>query len=194
MTSTPHIRTDRCLIRLLGEDEAALLLRYRVDNREHLAPWEPLREETYYTLDGCRHGIAGTLAAARAGRAWAFAVLDAAQNRMLASFTLANVVRGPFQACLLGYGVDAAHQGQGLMHEALQAGLAFAFGELRLHRVMANYLPHNARSARLLQRLGFEREGYARAYLQIAGRWQDHVLSARIAPEPTFVARASAGS
>lgn len=184
MNSLPEIRTRRCLIRLLGEHEAALLLRYRVDNRAHLAPWEPLREEVYYTLDECRRSIAAARAAAPADRAWAFAVLDAAQDTMVASFTLANVIRGPFQACHLGYGIDAAQQGQGLMHEALQAGLAFAFGELALHRVMANHLPQNERSARLLQRLGFEREGYAKAYLQIAGRWQDHVLTACIAPGP----------
>lgn len=66
------------------------------------------------------------------------------------------------------------------MREALEAGLAWAFGELGLHRVMANYLPRNERSARLLERLGFEREGYVRRYLQIAGQWEDHVLTAKI--------------
>ena len=45
---------------------------------------------------------------------------------------------------------------------------------------MANYLPHNERSARLFEGLGFEREGYARHYLQIAGQWEDHVLTAKI--------------
>lgn len=69
------------------------------------------------------------------------------------------------------------------MHEALEAGLAWAFGELDLHRVMANHLPRNQRSARLLQRLGFEREGYARDYLRIAGQWEDHVLTAKIRPD-----------
>jgi ribosomal-protein-alanine N-acetyltransferase len=66
------------------------------------------------------------------------------------------------------------------MDEALAAGLDWAFGELGLHRVMANYLPRNERSGRLLARLGFEREGYAREYLKIAGRWEDHVLTAKI--------------
>jgi ribosomal-protein-alanine N-acetyltransferase len=66
------------------------------------------------------------------------------------------------------------------MAEVLEAGLTLAFGQLDLHRVMANYLPRNERSARLLARLGFEREGYARAYLRIAGQWEDHVLTAKI--------------
>ncbi|BBN52682.1 hypothetical protein TRE132_08070 [Pseudomonas chlororaphis subsp. aurantiaca] len=66
------------------------------------------------------------------------------------------------------------------MHEALQTAIGHMFDELKLHRIMANYIPDNQRSAALLERLGFEREGYARAYLQIAGRWQDHVLTARV--------------
>lgn len=182
LVNTPILHTKRTVIRLLREHEAPLLQRYRVDNREHLAPWEPLREESHYGLGPCARAIVDGLAAAADDRAWPMVALNAGEDRVLASFTLANIARGPFQACHLGYGIDAAHQGQGLMHEVLQAGLDFAFGQLTLHRVMANYLPHNERSARLLQRLGFEREGYARAYLKIAGRWQDHVLTACVAP------------
>lgn len=179
MQPTPQLNTARSVIRLLHENEAHLLQRYRIDNRAHLAPWEPLREESHYTLEACRRTIVDGRVAAQDDRAWPLVALNLEQDRMLASFTLANITRGPFQACHLGYGIDLAHQGQGLMHEVLQAGLEFAFGPLGLHRVMANHLPHNERSARLLQRLGFEREGYAKAYLKIAGHWQDHVLTAR---------------
>ncbi len=69
------------------------------------------------------------------------------------------------------------------MRESLQVALHWAFSELDLHRVMANYMPRNERSARLLQHLGFEQEGYARRYLQIAGVWEDHVLTSRIRSE-----------
>lgn len=182
MITTPLLRTERTVIRLLREDEAQLLQCYRVDNREHLGPWEPLREESHYTLEACRQVIVGGAAMAKADRAWPLVALDRSERKVLGSLTFANVMRGPFQACHLGYGIDARHQGHGLMYETLSAALALAFGELGLHRVMANHVPHNRRSARLLQRLGFEREGYAKAYLKIAGKWQDHVLTARIAP------------
>jgi ribosomal-protein-alanine N-acetyltransferase len=183
MDGLPELRTGRTVIRLLREHEASLLLDYRIANRAHLAPWEPLHEDRHFTLDGCRRSVVEGIAAARAGRGWPFAVLAPDQRAMLAGFSLSNVVRGAFQACHLGYSVAAAHQGRGLMHEALQCGLDCAFGRLGLHRVMAAYLPRNARSARLLARLGFEREGYARAYLRIAGVWEDHVLTARVAPD-----------
>jgi ribosomal-protein-alanine N-acetyltransferase len=68
------------------------------------------------------------------------------------------------------------------MFEALQAGIAYAFDELGFHRVMANYMPVNERSGRLLRRLGFVVEGYARDFLLIDGQWRDHVLTALTAP------------
>ncbi|MCK6430817.1 MAG: GNAT family N-acetyltransferase, partial [Burkholderiaceae bacterium] len=69
---------------------------------------------------------------------------------------------------------------RGLMTEALAACIDFAFGALRLHRIQANYMPENERSGRLLARLAFEREGYAKDYLFIDGAWRDHVLTARL--------------
>ena len=124
------LRTARTRIRLPEPPDAPELLRYRVGNRAHLAPWEPLREDGYYTLGHCAQAIVDGQEAARLDRGYPFVVLDPAEKNILASFTLANIVRGPFQACLLGYGTAASQQGRGLMHEALEAGLAWAFGEL----------------------------------------------------------------
>lgn len=183
MTPPPALRTAQLACRVAGPADALALLHYRTGNREHLAPWEPLRDESYYTLDHCRQSIGDGLLAATQDRGYPFLVFAADGDEVLATFTFSNVVRGPFLACLLGYGVAAAQQGRGVMREALQAGLDWAFGELGLHRVMANYMPRNARSGRLLQGLGFEREGLARRYLQIAGHWEDHVLTARVAAD-----------
>ena len=91
-----------------------------------------------------------------------------------------NIVRGPFQACHLGYQVGRAQQGLGLMHEALVHGNRYMFRERRLHRIMANHRPENERSARLLARLGFRREGLAERYLFIDGDWRDHILTALV--------------
>jgi ribosomal-protein-alanine N-acetyltransferase len=67
--------------------------------------------------------------------------------------------------------------------EALGAALGFIFDAYRLHRVMASYRPDNARSGRLLENLGFEREGLAKAYLKIDGQWADHVLTSLVNPQ-----------
>ena len=111
-----------------------------------------------------------------------FALLTPDGEQMIGACNFSGIIRGAFQACYLGYHIDEAHQGQGLMQEALEAGIGYMFDSQNLHRIMANYIPGNDRSARLLERLGFEREGYAKAYLNIAGRWQDHVLTALVNP------------
>ena len=163
------ITTRRAVLRLVDVGDAWRLLRYREQNREHLAPWEPLRDASYYTLEHCVQTLAESREAARLDRAYPFFALDLSGQEILASFTFANVVRGAFQACHLGYGVAERRQGQGLMQEVLETALPWAFEQLDMHRVMANYMPRNERSGKLLERLGFEREGYAKRYLQIAG-------------------------
>ncbi|WP_338845939.1 GNAT family N-acetyltransferase [Massilia sp. W12] len=184
-TSTPQnpmLRSARLSLSVLEIEQAPLLLDFVLRNRAHLHAWEGARDEAYFTLAECEKRIAAQQAAMAAGSGYAFALFDHAQHIMLGTAGLSNVVRGLFQACHLGYSLDHAHQGQGLMHEALQEVIRFAFDDLGLHRVMANYMPHNLRSEKVLQRLGFEKEGYARAYLKIGGQWQDHVLTARINP------------
>lgn len=179
---TLRVSTGRTVIAPALHTDARALLRYRLDNRAHLAAWEPRRDPCWYTLEQCLRGILDGQRAMQQDQGYPLLVWAADRSQIIATVTFANVVRGAFQSCHLGYGMAAAWQGQGLMHEALEAALAWAFAELRMHRVMANYLPRNVRSGRLLQRLGFEREGYARQYLQIAGVWEDHVLTARIRP------------
>jgi ribosomal-protein-alanine N-acetyltransferase len=111
---------------------------------------------------------------------------------VLGTCNYTNIVRGPFQACHLGYQIDRDHEGRGLMREALEALNAFAFDEMGLHRIMANYIPTNERSGQLLARLGFEREGYAKNYLYIADSARPRAHGAReprIRPGPLRAGR-----
>ena len=68
------------------------------------------------------------------------------------------------------------------MYEILTGGIDYLFNVVGLHRIMANYIPGNKRSASLLMRIGFEYEGLAKSYLKIAGQWQDHILTAKLNP------------
>ncbi|MCA9794032.1 MAG: GNAT family N-acetyltransferase, partial [Candidatus Eremiobacteraeota bacterium] len=104
------------------------------------------------------------------------------QDRVVGHVELSQIARGPLQAAYLGYALDQQFQGRGLMRRALEAVIAYAFGDLGLHRLMANHRPDNQRSARLLARLGFETEGIAKAYLKLDNEWQDHVLTALVTP------------
>ncbi|MBI3725865.1 GNAT family N-acetyltransferase [bacterium] len=86
--------------------------------------------------------------------------------------------RGPFRNAHLGYWIDREHQGRGLTTEAVRLLLAFAFGPLALHRVQAAVMPRNRASCRVLEKAGFRREGLARRYLMIDGKWRDHLIYA----------------
>ncbi len=180
----PILHTARCQLSLLQPDNADLLLAYRQRNLAHLSPWEPTPNPDDGTLqDACRRAAARSAQGFADGVSVHFIATDLHTGAMLAACNFTNIVRGIFQACHLGYSVDHAWQGQGLMHEVAQAGIRYMFETQGLHRIMANHLPSNVRSEQLLRRLGFEHEGYARAYLKIAGQWEDHVLTALVNPQ-----------
>ncbi|WP_172298605.1 GNAT family N-acetyltransferase [Pseudoruegeria sp. HB172150] len=180
----PPIRTTRLVVTVAAVADATALARYSARNAAHLAPWEPARPQGYHSESAWVDRLALNVAEAAAGRYMPFVARLHNDEEIVATANLSNIARGVFQACTLGYSVDAALQGKGVMAEMLEAVLDHAFGEMGLNRVMANYLPENARSAALLERLGFEREGYAKRYLKIGGEWRDHVLTSRLAPEP----------
>ena len=178
----PIIDTERTVLTLPEPDQAGLLLDYVTANQDHLAPWEPERDEPYFTLEGCRTRLELARAGYEAGVSVQFCALNRDISRMVGSCNFSNIVGGAFQACTLGYSIALKDQGTGLMREILAAGIGYMFQVRDLHRIMANHIPANHRSARLLESLGFQKEGYAQSYLNIDGRWQDHVLTALINP------------
>lgn len=161
--------------------DAQALLTFYMENRTHLAPWEPERSERFYTIDYWQEQMQDRSIEMQAGRAVFFVAVDDTAG-VIAVCNLTNIVRGVFQAAYMGYAVAEAYQGQGAMKALCEYVVNYAFTELKLNRVMSNYLPHNERSGNLLKSLGFEEEGYARRYLKIHGHWQDHLLTAKINP------------
>ncbi|WP_062463128.1 GNAT family N-acetyltransferase [Demequina soli] len=168
MTDTPRTR-------LIALDDAAELAGLVAANRAFMAPWDPIRSDVFYTEPGQRVVIAALLEEHAAGRALPHAIL-ADDGAIAGRITLAGIARGPFQSAGMGYWVAKELNGRGLATEAVARVTALAFGELGLHRVQAETLPHNLRSQGVLERNGFERYGYAPRYLRIAGEWQDHVM------------------
>ena len=177
-----RIETERLVLLLLNVDEAEALAAFARRNRDHHSPWEPLRGEDYYGVEWWRQNLLDLEEETIAGRAAHFAGYLADGGQLVLRANLSNIIRGVFQAAFLGFAVDQSCEGRGLAFEGVQALVRFAFEELNLHRLMANHRPENKRSAALLDRLGFEREGYAKAYLHINGHWCDHVLMARTNP------------
>jgi len=183
----PEINTERLTLRLARPGMQASIARFLNENFEgHLDRWSPPAASAFFTEAFWRERLAIAVEEFQAGRSARFVLQeragDAAAGPIVGTCNYTNIVRGPFLACNLGYQVARSHQGRGLMTEALRATNAFVFDEMRLHRIMANYRPENTRSGRLLERLGFAREGLARDYLFIDGAWRDHVLTALTNP------------
>lgn len=182
--SPVHIETPRLVITMPSASEAGRMVEYFERNRDHLAPWEPARTREFYAEDFWRAQLEESRREHAEDRSMRLVLFprDEIGFPAIGVVNFTGIIRGAFHACLLGYSLDHERQGHGLMREALEASIRYAFEELRIHRIMANYQPRNLRSACLLRRLGFVTEGYAQSYLYIDGAWRDHVLTALTNP------------
>ncbi|WP_241606864.1 ribosomal protein S5-alanine N-acetyltransferase [Rosenbergiella australiborealis] len=174
------LTSERMRIRTVGERDSWLLTDYYQENRDFLIPWEPLRDESYFHHHGWEARLSLMCLQQKQGEAFYFLMMDKDERQVWGVANFTQLIHGCFQACYLGYSLAATQQGKGLMFEGLSTMIPALQKQQHLHRIMANYMPHNHRSGALLQRLGFEKEGYAKDYLKINGRWEDHVLTALI--------------
>ena len=176
-----RFETERLVMRTPHDDMAGALVEYGRRNKGHFAASGPLvtTEATEeQTLRSLRDGQAEL--ASGAGVRWYLFERNKPSGEIIGNITFSNIVRGVFLAAHLGYRIDHRFEGRGLMTEGLLRAIAWAFDESKLHRLMANYVPTNERSGKVLRRLGFVVEGYARDYLYLEGRWKDHVLTSLV--------------
>ena len=157
-------------------------------NAAHLKPWNPAPRpgEDPTSITEVSNTVLHQRREWKNGRTFVFMLaLKDDPARFIGKIALSGVMRGAMYGAYLGYWMDVDHQNSGLCTEGLRAVIDFAFGPAALHRLQAAIMPHNARSLRVIEKLGFRREGYAERYLQIAGRWEDHILFARTSEEHT---------
>ncbi|HKA92041.1 MAG TPA: GNAT family N-acetyltransferase [Haliangiales bacterium] len=181
---TLRLVTERLVLTLPGPEAAGRVLAYLLANRDHLAPWEPPLPEGYLTVGHQAERLARAHEELAEDRALRLYLLDRSDEggAILGTANFTQISRGGAQSCMLGYALSRDAQGKGLMLEALREAICYVWDELALHRIQANYMPTNERSGRLLRRLGFVVEGYARDYLLIDGQWRDHILAALYRP------------
>lgn len=167
-------------LRVVQPADAERLAALCAENREYLRPWEPERDDAYFTADGQRDNLHDLVEAYVTGEMWPGVIL--VDGEIAGRITLNNVLRGPLQSCFAGYWVARSHAGRGVATEALRQALDVAFGALRLHRVEAFTRVDNLASQRVLERNGFTLVGTARRHIHLNGRWHDERLFERLAP------------
>lgn len=154
----------------------------RALSREHLKPWEPEWPRDELSRGSFRRRLRHYQREARDDLGYSYFIFNQ-DDRLIGGISLSNVRRGVTQAASLGYWLGLPHVRRGRMTASVQALVHHAFFRLKLHRVEAASQPHNAASIAVLERCGFQREGFARQYLKINGAWQDHVLFATLASD-----------
>lgn len=184
ITASPTIRAERVLLRAPVIGDFGQWMALRGSSRSFLAPWEPVWPADDLTKLAFRRRIRRYLREIKNGTGYPFFVFSPDGETLLGGLTLAQVQRGVTQSAVLGYWMGAPYAGRGFMSAAVRAVVGFAFDNLHLNRVEAACLPHNEASIRLLEKVGFQREGYARKYLCIDGRWQDHLLYGLLRDDP----------
>ncbi len=172
--------TERTNIYYLTEEMLEPFYDYIIRNKEYLQPFEPLRDANYYTKQATLQRIKTAMDNEKHQLGVSLVFTMKNSNQIIGNINFSNFIFGVFQACYLGYSIDESYQGQGLMTEVLNESLVYIHQKYKLRRFMANYLPNNKASERVLTKLRFEKEGYAKSYLKINGEWQDHVLMAYV--------------
>jgi ribosomal-protein-alanine N-acetyltransferase len=181
-----RVATDRLVLRPPRTTDVPELRRAMRANYEHLRPWSvaPVPGEDPSSLASVSRTILRNRREWKRGQSFVLMVCPREdEDRIIGRIALGGVLLGAFQNAYLGYWIDVEHQGRGLMTEAVSGTTHFAFRVARLHRVQAAVMPRNASSQRVLEKVGYRREGMALRYLCIAGAWEDHVVFAMTTEE-----------
>lgn len=186
---TTRLLTPRLVLRAPRTNDVGEIRRLLRHNHEHLKPWNPAPPpgDDPTSITEVSKTVLRQRREWKRGSSFVFmAALRDEPARFVGKIALNGVMRGAMYGAYLGYWMDVDHQGKGMVTEAIAGVLDFAFGAAGLHRIQAAIMPRNQRSLRVVEKLGFRREGYAERYLQIAGHWEDHILFAKTREEHAF--------
>ena len=167
----------RVMLRSLQVSDFSEWNKVRLDNINWLTKWEPTRPSGMPDVINDRNAF-GARCNARdrerhLGSGYGFGVF--VKGKFCGEINLSSIQRGPFQSCYVGYWIDEGHAGNGYTPEALAVVLKYAFEDLDLHRVQVAIIPRNSSSRRVVEKLSLREEGIAERYLEINGKWEDHI-------------------
>lgn len=179
-----RVRAGEVAVRPVRLRDGSAWAAIRSRDEQHLAPWEPTMPGTWAERNSSAEWPGRWLqlrSAGRRGTTLPFAVtLD---GRFAGHVVVGNVVREPLLSAYVGYWVDAAVTGGGVITAAVAMVVDHGFGPVGLHRLEATVRPENGASLRVLAKLGFREEGLFRRYLDVDGAWRDHLCFALTAEE-----------
>ncbi len=174
------IETEHLTLRLPAHSDFRVWSDLRRNSTDFLTPWEPTWSSDHLTRKAFTNRVYWAQRSNSGGTGVPLFMIRREDQALIGAITLDTIRRGPSQAGTCGYWVGAAYARQGYMREALSAVVNYAFTDLDLSRVESACLPENEASRAVLEKCGFKYEGVAQSYLQINGRWRNHVLYANL--------------
>jgi len=175
-----RIETERMSLRPPAHSDFRAWAALRRNSEKFLTPWEPTWALDHLTRKAFTNRVYWAQRSISGGTAVPLFMVRRADDSLLGAITLDNIRRGPAQAGTLGYWIGAPFARKGYMREAIEAVVHHGFDMLDLSRIEAACLPENKASRGVLEKSGFKYEGVAQSYLQINGRWRNHVLYANL--------------
>lgn len=174
------IKGKKCYVRTFQEKDARNLTGLVSRNKYFWSTYEPLNRPEYYTVDTQYKKIQESLYLMGSQREFTFGIYDLSTDYLIGHIALYSIKRLPYSSGFVGYAMDEAYVGKGIVTEAVELIIHFAFEEVGLHRVEAYVAPENKASIRVLEKAGFQQEGLLRKLLYINGKWVDHYMYARL--------------
>lgn len=175
-----RLETERMTLRPPQHGDFRAWAELRQESREFLSPWEPTWAPDHLSRKAFTNRVYWAQRSIANNTAVPLFLINRTDGALLGAITLDNIRRGPAQAGTTGYWIGHRHARQGFMREAIEAVVHYAFNAQDLSRIEAGCLPENTPSRRLLEQCGYKYEGVAQSYLQINGRWRNHVLYANL--------------
>lgn len=170
----PEAKGISVSLSVLTPSDAEDVLKYYLKNKEYLSPFEPDRDDSFYTLPVQRRNLIEGYKQFLNGDSVNFGIYRG--NKFIGKVQISNIIIGVFKSAFVGYSIDREEQGKGYMKETLNLVSKYAFDEMGLHRLEASTLVDNVRSQGVLKACGFKELGISEKYLFINGKWRDHII------------------
>ncbi|MEO1640522.1 MAG: GNAT family protein [Pseudomonadota bacterium] len=175
-----RLETERLTLRPPAHSDFRAWASLRHESADFLKPWEPTWAPDHLTRKAFTNRVYWAQRSIANGTAMPLFLFRREDATLLGAITLDHIKRGPSQSGITGYWIGQPFARQGYMREAINAVVHHAFTVMDLSRIEAGCLPENKPSQRLLEQCGYKYEGVAQSYLQINGRWRNHVLYANL--------------
>ena len=170
------INTKRCYLRLPQLKDYETWVNLRRKSEDFLSVWEPELDRDFYSRGSFKARVKWARQKFNEKKVIHAFIFRQEDGILMGAITLSHLKRGAAQSGSIGYWIGEPYVRNGYMSEAVRAVIFQAFKNFELSRIEAATLPENQASRSLLENIGFKYEGVAQSYLQIAGRWRNHIM------------------